>query len=85
MARKVGDRFPCRLCGASREGQPKNSSKVAVCQHCWPDYAKQHNGQHFVSVYLPADLKAQLEDTAQQQAVSPSMYVRLLIKSALAG
>jgi len=83
--RQIGHRFPCKICGASREGQPQNSFKVAVCQHCWPKYTKQHNDRHFISVYLPADLKARLEDAARQQTISPGMYVRMLIKSAVYG
>lgn len=83
--RQTGFRFPCKICGADRTGQPINSVRVAVCKDCLPAYKRKHNNRHFISVYLPGDLKAKLDATAEAQATTSGLYIRALIRSALSG
>jgi hypothetical protein len=81
--RKFGHRLPCRICGASRDGQPQNSARVAVCKDCWPEYLRSHARSHFVTVYMPTELKVKLDLVAFDKGISPTHFVRQLIKSAI--
>jgi hypothetical protein len=81
--RQKGFRFPCRICGADRTGEPHNSARVAVCKSCWPEYLRNHARSHFVTVYMPTATKVKLDLAAADQGVSPTVFVRSLITSAI--
>ena len=85
MARKVGDRFPCRMCGKDRTGEPQNNQTVAVCVTCWPEYSRQYNASRLVPLYLGRDLKAKCDREAARRGITVAEYVRSLVKTVIEG
>ena len=83
MSKKVGDRLPCKVCGADRAGEPMNAMTVRVCQKCYPGYVAEHSRSTGLRVWLGRELKAELERQAALRGVTQAECVRVFLRSAL--
>lgn len=79
--RTPGYRKPCRMCGASREGEDRNCLNAAVCRRCLPELIRLKITSAHVSLYLGPTLKAQVVAQATAQGVTVHAYIRGILLS----